>query len=122
MQPTGHPALDALLPRLAAVSGLDADALEAERIAVLGRKQGALTAVLKTLPSLPPEERKRFGSEANRLKEAFEQAFAARQAELSAAHGTARSTDLDLTMPGRGRWIGALHPVTRVLDEMVGVF
>jgi phenylalanyl-tRNA synthetase alpha chain len=67
MQPTGHPDLDALLPRLAAVSGLDAEALAAERIAVLGRKQGALTAVLKTLPSLPPEERKRFGGEANRL-------------------------------------------------------
>src|ERR1043165_3978672 len=122
MQPTGHPDLDALLPRLAAVSGLDADALAAERIAVLGRKQGALTAVLKTLPSLPPEERQRFGSQANRLKEAFEQAFAARQAELEAAHGTARPDDLDRTMPGRGRWIGALHPVTRVLDEMIGVF
>ena len=122
MKPTGYPDLDALLPRLAAVPRLDHDALAAERIAVLGRKQGALTAALKSLPALAPEERKRFGAEANRLKEAFEQALAARQAELDAGRGPAREAGLDLTMPGRGRWIGALHPVTRVLDEMIAVF
>ena len=122
MKPTGYPDLDALLPRLAAVPRLDHDALAAERIAVLGRKQGALTAALRTLPALAPEERKRFGAEANRLKEAFEQALAARQAELDAGRGPTREAGLDLTMPGRGRWIGALHPVTRVLDEMIAVF
>jgi phenylalanyl-tRNA synthetase alpha chain len=122
MQPTGNPALDALLPRLAAVPGLDAGALAAERIAVLGRKQGALTAALKSLPGLAPEERKRFGALANRLKQAFEEAFSAREAELAAQAGAAGAPEVDLSMPGRGRWIGALHPVTRVLDEMVAVF
>jgi len=121
MQPTGYPQLDLLLPRLAAVAGLDAAGLAAERIGVLGRKQGALTFALRSLATLTPEERKRFGAEANRLKEAFETAFAAREAEL-ALGGEARAPNLDLSMPGRGRWIGALHPVTRVVDELVEIF
>jgi len=120
MHPTGYPALDALLPRLDAVAGLDAHALEAERIAVLGRKQGALTAAMKTLATLPIEERKRFGAEVNRLKEAFESALAARGAALATQHPA--SGIQDLSMPGRGRWIGALHPITRVMDELIGIF
>jgi phenylalanyl-tRNA synthetase alpha chain len=121
MKPTGYPQLDLLLPRLAAVAGLDAAGLAAERIGVLGRKQGALTFALRSLATLTPEERKRFGAEANRLKEAFESAFATREAELSLGDAV-RGPSLDLSMPGRGRWIGALHPVTRVVDEIVGIF
>lgn len=120
MQPTGYPQLDALLPRLAALASLEADALHAERIAILGRKQGALTFALRALPTFAPEERKRFGAEANRLKEAFEAAFAAREAELTAS--TAPTAATDLTMPGRGRWIGARHPVTLILDEIIELF
>ena len=75
MDPTGYPQLDTLLPRLSAVAQLDAPGLEAERIAVLGRKQGALTAAMKLLATLPIEERKRFGAEVNRVKEAFEAAW-----------------------------------------------
>lgn len=120
MQATGYPQLDTLLPRLAAVAQLDAPGLEAERIAVLGRKQGALTAAMKLLATLPIEERKRFGAEVNRVKEAFEAAFAAREAAVS--HQPAASSGQDLTMPGRGRWIGALHPITRVVDEIVEIF
>ena len=120
MNPTGYPQLDILLPRLAAVAQLDAPGLEAERIAVLGRKQGALTAAMKLLATLPVEERKRFGAEVNRVKEAYESAFAAREAAFRLQPSV--STGQDLTMPGRGRWIGALHPITRVVDEIVGIF
>lgn len=118
---TGFPALDDLLPRLAAIPALAAAALDAERIAILGRKQGALTAALKSVASLPPEERKRFGAEANQLKAAFEAAFAAREAELGAA-APALPAGIDLTMPGRSRWMGALNPVTHVIDDMIGIF
>jgi phenylalanyl-tRNA synthetase alpha chain len=121
MTPTGYPDLDGLIPRLARVATLDAAGLEAERIAVLGRKQGALTAAMKALASLPPEERKRFGAAVNRVKQAFEEAIAAREAALAAAAGSG-SLAIDRTMPGRGRWIGASHPVTRVVDEIVGIF
>ncbi len=119
MNPTGYPELDALLPRLAAIPSLDAAGLEAERIAVLGRKQGLLTHALRVLPTLAPEERKRFGAEANRLKAAFEAAFAERE---SSDRSTSTHSTIDGTMPGRGRWIGARHPVTRVIDDCVGVF
>jgi phenylalanyl-tRNA synthetase alpha chain len=122
MQPTGYPQLDVLLPRLAAVVSLDAGGLAAAKIGVLGRKQGALTFALRALPTFPPDERKQFGAEANRLKLAFEAAFAAREAELSTEQGSGGGPALDLTMPGRGRWIGALHPITRVVDEIVGIF
>lgn len=121
MEPTGYPDLDLLLGRLAEVPGLDADRLEAERIAVLGRKQGALTALLKRLPDLPPEERKAFGAAINAVKQAFETAFDARAAAFGAARQDP-AAGLDLTMPGRRRWVGAAHPVSRVIDEICGIF
>ncbi len=121
MEPTGYPDLDALVARLEGIPALDAAALAEERIAVLGRKQGALTGALKSLPTLSPEVRRRFGSEANRLKDAFEQAFAEREAAL-AAEGRGLSVSDDLTMPGRSRWVGARHPVIRVIDEVCGIF
>src|SRR5262245_50036429 len=119
---TGYPQLDSLLPRLDAIAGLDSRGLHEERIAVLGRKQGALTFALRSLPTFTAEERKRVGALANQLKDAFEAAFAAREAELGGAAGVGPTEGLDLTMPGRGRWIGALHPVTRVIDEVVAIF
>ena len=71
---TGYPDLDAWLPRLEAIPGLGAEALEAEHTAILGRKSGALTAALKTVATLPVEERKRFGAAVNQLKARFEEA------------------------------------------------
>ena len=120
MEPTGYPDLDALLPRLAALEALGPDALDAERIAVLGRKQGALTALLRRLPDLAPEERKAFGAAVNQVKQAFEAAFDPRSG--GTAGGLTSAAGLDLTMPGRGRWIGADHPVTRVTAEICDIF
>jgi len=122
MDHTGYLALDELLPRLSAVQQLDAPALEAERIAVLGRKQGALTAALRAVAGLDAEERKRFGAAANALKAAFEAAFAGREAELAATSPGTGHPGIDLTMPGRGRWIGALHPIASVVDEILAIF
>jgi len=119
---TGYSDLDALVPRLEAIPTLDADTLEAEHTAILGRKSGALTAALKTLAELPVEERRRYGAAVNQLKVRFETAFADRSAVLSAERQRRESAGLDLTMPGRHRWIGAEHPVTRVVDEIVGIF
>ena len=64
---TDIPTLSELENRLVLVPGLDAASLEAESIAVLGRKSGALTAVLRRIPELPPEERKSFGATVNAL-------------------------------------------------------
>ena len=114
--------LEALAPRLAAVATLDAEALEAEHTAVLGRKNGVLTMALKTLATLPVEERKRYGAAVNQLKGRFEAAFAARRAELDEHRRRREAAGVDLTMPGRRRWVGAEHPVTRVVDEIVDIF
>jgi phenylalanyl-tRNA synthetase alpha chain len=121
-EPTGYPDLDALLPRMQAIAGLDSDALAAEIVAVLGRKNGVLTAALKSVPTLPLEQRKAFGAAVNRLKAGFEEAFARRGDALECARRGRDQAGLDLSMPGRRRWVGAEHPVTRVVDEIVEIF
>ena len=119
---TGYPDLDALLPRLEAVPALGAAELEAEEIAILGRKSGSLTAALKRVATLPVEERKRYGAAVNRLKTQFEAAFASRREALDTERKTREQAGIDLTMPGRRRWTGAEHPVTRVVNEIVEIF
>lgn len=120
MDPTGYPELDALADRLRAVPALDAEAMAAEEVAILGRRQGVLTALTRRLGTLPATERPAFGAAVNRVKEAFEAAFAARGAELADAGGPADG--LDLTLPGRARWVGSVHPVNRVVDEILSIF
>ena len=97
-----------------------ADELTAARTALVGRKSGRLTELMKTLPTLPPDGRREAGAAVNRAKEALEAALGAREAEL---RGTATGkTRLDLTMPARRTWRGAIHPVTVVIDEIRDIF
>ena len=111
-----------LRARLAAVATLDAATLAAEEIAILGRKQGELTAGLKALATLPLEERREAGAALNALKLEFEAAIAARKTELAGASRAARRSEADLTMPGRAQWVGSRHPVTEVVAEIVEIF
>lgn len=120
--PSDHDSLDRMRQRLAAVASLDAAALAAEEISVLGRKQGELTYQLKALATLPIEEKRSRGAALNALKLEFEAAIAARRAALARAASAAEAGDLDLSMPGRQPWIGTRHPVTMVIDEIVGIF
>ncbi len=119
--PGDVPTLAELEARLAAVPGLDSPALEAETIAVLGRKSGALTAILKRIPSLPVEERREFGASVNLLKARFEEAFEARRHALGDGL-RATGEAVDLTMPGRRRWVGGIHPTRRVIQDIVEIF
>ena len=95
--------------------------LDAARTAVIGRKSGKLTALLAELPALSPEARRPAGAAVNRAKAAIEAALADRDEELAAAE---RNSQLpgDLTLPARQRWQGALHPVTRVIEEIADIF
>jgi phenylalanyl-tRNA synthetase alpha chain len=94
--------------------------LDAVRTALLGRKSGKLTELMKQLPTLPPDARRDAGAAINQAKIVLEQALEARKAAL-AADGADRSTQ-DLTMPARRTWQGAKHPVTVVIEEITEIF
>ena len=85
------------------------EALEAARVRLLGRKEGRLTAILRRLGELPPEDRPAVGAAANRVKDAVTERLEARSAELKRGAG-AGGPGLDLTLPGRRVWRGAVHP------------
>jgi phenylalanyl-tRNA synthetase alpha chain len=99
------------------------DALEAVRVAALGRK-GRVTELVKGLGSLPVEERPRAGQAFNEVKRALEAAIAERRAELEAAALEARLARerLDVTLPPRERPEGRIHPVSQVAEEITAIF
>jgi phenylalanyl-tRNA synthetase alpha chain len=100
----------------------DDKALEAWRVAYLGRK-GKLTLLLRSLGSLSLEERRRVGAAANRVKEELSAALAARQAEMRQQVVAAIETGrLDVSLPGRPKRVGRLHPVTQTLRDVLDVF
>ena len=112
--------LEAIAAAAAEIATADAARLAQLKVELLGRKAGRLTAVLRSLASLPEDERRRVGQAANRLRAELEAAFAAREAALAAAE---RGSDAaDRTMPGRARWMGRRHPVTVVADEICDIF
>jgi phenylalanyl-tRNA synthetase alpha chain len=99
------------------------ESLDALRVALLG-KNGAITAALKSLGALAPDERKARGAEVNRAKEQIADAIAARRATLEQAELDRRlaSERIDITLPGRRAERGGLHPITRTLDRMTEIF
>jgi len=94
--------------------------LDAARHSLVGRKSGALTAMMKELPSLSPEERREAGAAVNRVKTTIEDALDTRAIDLSSRE--ASSATADLTMPARRQWKGAKHPVTLVIEEIEDIF
>ncbi|HVH13258.1 MAG TPA: phenylalanine--tRNA ligase subunit alpha [Longimicrobium sp.] len=96
-----------------------AEALEALRIEYLGRK-GRLTGILRRLGELSAEERPAVGAEANRVKEVLNGLLEEREAAF--AGGADEGPRIDLTLPGRRRWRGGVHPVTLVIDEICDIF
>ena len=100
----------------------DEESLEGWRVAYLGRK-GRLTALLRSLTELPLEERRAAGGAANRLKNDLEAALAVRREELEGRRLVAIETGrLDVTLPGRAKSVGRLHPVTQTLRDVLAAF
>jgi phenylalanyl-tRNA synthetase alpha chain len=96
------------------------DDLERLRVEYLGRK-APLTQLLRSVGQLPHEQRRAAGAEANRVKNNLQELLEARLAQLAAAPAQSEAR-LDLTLPARERWRGALHPCTLVTDEICGIF
>ena len=98
-------------------------ALENAKARTLG-KTGELTALLKTLGRLSADERRSAGQAINAAKERLEAALERRRAELAQARMEARlaAEALDVTLPGRGRGRGGLHPITRTWQRLEQIF
>lgn len=104
-------------------SAVDSAALEQAKARYLG-KSGSLTERLKALGKLAPEERREAGAAINRAKDAIERALDARRTGLREAALLAQlaAEALDVTLPGRGSVTGGLHPVSRTLERIEGLF
>ena len=107
--------------RLAAVSGLAG--LDELKVAYLGKK-GALTALLKGMGQLSPEERPAAGQLVNQVRAYIEQSLAGKAEELKAAALRLKLEQeaVDVTMPGKTRKTGSLHPIQQISDEMKDLF
>ena len=101
----------------------DLAALDAVRVSFLGKK-GELTARLKSLGRLPPEERSSAGQEINQAKQDVQSRLNARRESLeNAALETALAADaVDVSLPGRGSSIGGRHPVSRAQSRIERIF
>ena len=101
----------------------DLRAWDAVRVATLG-KTGRLTALLKQLGGLPPEERRIRGAELNVLRDALSTAIDARRRQLEAAALDTRlaAERIDITLPASAGPRGAIHPITRTMEEMAAIF
>ena len=109
------------LARIEAAS--DADALEALRIEFLG-KQGSISALMKTLGKMTPEERQDQAPKIQGARTAVADALSARKdafeaEELERKLATER---LDLTLPAPEAPKGSVHPVSQVMDELAEIF
>ena len=99
------------------------DSLEALRIAALG-KQGSVSALLKTMGSMSPEERQTQGPIINGLRESITSALAGKKADLETADLNRRlaSERVDMTLPAPEIPRGTIHPVSQVMDELAEIF
>jgi len=104
--------------RLAA-AGTDRD-LKAIDDEFLSRKSGSVTALMQTLKNLPPDERRGFGAAVNSLKTEIEAALQERRAALEASRPPAGA--VDVTLPGRERAAGRIHPLMRVRQDVEDIF
>ncbi len=85
---------------------------------------GSMRAALGKIKDIPPAERKGYGQDANRVKVSFETAYAAALAiaqETSLQAGLT-ANPLDVTLPGRPRNPGRLHPATQILRDIYAIF
>jgi phenylalanyl-tRNA synthetase alpha chain len=101
----------------------DAPALEQAKARYLG-KTGVLTELLKGLGKLPPEQRRDSGAQINAAKQRIESALEARREALAAGALNARLAQeaLDVSLPGRGRGRGSVHPVMLSWQRVEAIF
>ena len=109
---------------MAAIESADTlEALEAVRVSALG-KQGSVSALLKTMGGMSPEERQTQGPIINGLRESITTALTAKKADLETAELNRRlaTERVDMTLPAPDVPRGTIHPVSQVMDELAEIF
>jgi phenylalanyl-tRNA synthetase alpha chain len=105
-----------------AQAGTPAD-LENAKARYLG-KSGRITGQLKALAALPPDEKKARGAQINAAKQQVEAALNARREALAQAElqTQLKGQSLDVSLPGRRRGMGSLHPTSRARERIEAIF
>lgn len=101
----------------------DEAALEEVRLAALGKK-GEISLKMRELGTMSPEARQVAGPALNALKDEIDAALRAKRAALAdaALNERLKAEWLDVTLPGRPRPAGTIHPVSQVMDELTAIF
>jgi len=101
----------------------DSAALDQLRVRVLGKK-GELTEILRGMGKLPAEERPKMGQMVNAMREKLENAIAERSAAIKSAEKeeALKREVIDVTLPGKDRQAGSLHPISMVLNDLLDIF
>lgn len=101
----------------------DLKPLDELRVKYLGKK-GELTAVLRGMGALSPEERPKIGALANQVREQIEEKLQNKIDELSAKlqNEKLKAEEIDVTIPGKRRETGKLHPLSTVLNQVKDIF
>ena len=104
-------------------SAPDLAALDALRVSVLG-KSGSITAHLKSLGKMSPDERASEAPKIHALREAVSEAIAERKSALENAELEKRlaTERVDLSLPAAETPSGTVHPVSQVMDELAEIF
>lgn len=101
----------------------DESALEELRVQAVGKK-GEISLQMRSLGKMSPEERQVAGPALNALKDEVNSALTARKSSMADAYLEERlkSEWLDVTLPGRQRPVGTIHPISQVWEEVTAIF
>ncbi len=102
---------------------LDSASVEKIRVKYLG-KQGLVTEQLKSLKDIPPEQRKEFGQNINRIKDAIDELLRSYKDQMAQkdVNKQLESEKIDVTLPGRHVEAGGLHPITITMERICNLF
>jgi len=117
MHPKIQPVAEDALSRIA--SAKTEEELREVELAFLGRKQGALSLLLREVKDLPAEERGVFGQDANRTKQDIQSALAARKLSLQTEE---EDGFFDFSVPSKEASSGGLHPISSYIRELEDTF
>ncbi len=104
-------------------SAQKSEELEAARVKFLGQKSD-LKSIMSGMASLSPDEKKAVGQLSNGIRQGMELALKERQESLYKIELNARleSEKIDVTLPGFGRPVGHIHPLTQMTEEIISIF